>query len=73
MCAPIAKPSRRSFGGALGFEAFRKEMLEFSSTLNSPNESANDFEDENVFKAPFEIISSNHNLEGDANSNNENA
>ena len=71
MCAPIAKPSRRSFGGALGFEAFRKEMLEFSSTLNSPNESVNDFEDENVFKAPFEIISSNHNLEGDANSNNE--
>ena len=52
MCATLAKPSRKSFGGALGFERTRKEMLEFRySPINPPNDSLRDF-GENIASKP---------------------
>ena len=67
MCATLAKPSRKSFGGALGFERTRKEMLEFRySPINPPNDSLRDFGENIASKPPSMNVPLSDKIEKDA-------
>ena len=53
MCAPpTSKPTRKSYGGILGFEKFKKEMMEFKIPTNSQREES--YKEDNLLSS--EII-----------------
>ena len=67
MCATLAKPSRKSFGGALGFERTRKEMLEFRCPqFNPSNDSLHDFGENIESKPPSMNVPLTDKIEKDA-------